>query len=221
MSRYIIRNIYISRYHRETVPSFKDLPRSSKCQDVSRCIKMFFVLQCRIPFSFLGCALTMWITSWKSSQRRSLRKCQEIQKSSAKITGFLAENWERFTIHRLFGNQTFFWEAKLELWFNFVNECAWQYCEVGTQNSNILHLSFASFWERCEAETLQRRYFVMQINIQAYRGSRALRFSWRMWLPWPASGRARCEDGVSAQLSGRNGGNVKSCRLWNYCWVAT
>ena len=21
-------------------------------------------------------------------------------------------------------------QAKLELWFNFVNECAWQYCEV-------------------------------------------------------------------------------------------
>jgi len=40
-------------------------------------------------------------------------------------------------------------EAKLELWFNFVNECAWQYCE---------------------AETLQRRYFVMQINIQDVHG---------------------------------------------------
>ena len=39
-------------------------------------------------------------------------------------------------------------EAKLELWFNFVNECAWQYCE---------------------AETLLRRYFVMQINIQDVR----------------------------------------------------
>ena len=62
-------------------------------------------------------------------------------------------------IHGLFGNQTF-WEAKLELWFNFVNECAWQYCEVGTEllsliafilSSNIFqhfHLSFASeFWD--------------------------------------------------------------------------
>lgn len=40
-------------------------------------------------------------------------------------------------------------EAKLELWFNFVNECAWQYCE---------------------AESHRRRYFVMQINIQDVHG---------------------------------------------------
>ncbi|CAJ1393162.1 unnamed protein product [Effrenium voratum] len=36
-------------------------------------------------------------------------------------------------------------EPKLELWFNFTNECAWQYCE---------------------AETRARQYFVKQINIQ-------------------------------------------------------
>ena len=45
-------------------------------------------------------------------------------------------------VHRLMESVS---EAKLELWFHFVNECCWQYCE---------------------AETQVRNYFVMQINIQ-------------------------------------------------------
>eukprot|EP00931_Biecheleriopsis_adriatica_P005541 TRINITY_DN107040_c0_g1_i1.p1 TRINITY_DN107040_c0_g1~~TRINITY_DN107040_c0_g1_i1.p1 ORF type:complete len:428 (-),score=103.32 TRINITY_DN107040_c0_g1_i1:66-1325(-) len=51
----------------------------------------------------------------------------------------------RLSAYNLKGLMDIVSEEKLELWFNFINECAWQYCE---------------------AETKARRYFVKQINIQ-------------------------------------------------------
>lgn len=50
-------------------------------------------------------------------------------------------------------------EAKLELWFNFVNECAWQYCEAGVYGGRrfgwiFLPLSFVKKKRRKESQIL-------------------------------------------------------------------